>query len=91
MVRKVFNLSGFYYCLTIGDFFFGGEGHVACSGKIALGHIIGSLAIRNIIEGFGDHKVKICIALTMRVRDHVYRHAINAQMNIGAMIDVKAP
>ena len=51
---------------------------------------IGSLAIVDPRDGFGDHRIEIEIALAMGMGSHVQRHIIERQREISAVIKVEA-
>ena len=51
--------------------------------------IIWTGAIINVIHCFGNNKVRVCIALSVRMRDHIYRDAVNAYGNVSAVIAIK--
>ncbi len=59
--------------------------------KVADIGIVGALLVIDLLDEFRDQEIEIGIALPMSVAWHVDRHAVDADREIGAVIEVEAP
>ena len=61
-----------------------GRAEVALIGKV------GPLFVADAVHQLGNEPVQIAVAMAMRVRGHVHRHAVHIGGEVGAMVQVKA-
>jgi hypothetical protein len=67
-------LSGFNFDERLVQHVGCSEIHITGCGKIALVGVIRTLVEIDTAHEFGNHKMQVGIALTVRMRNHVYRH-----------------
>ena len=63
--------------------------YIAGSGEISFIRIVGTLAEVDLVYQFGNEKMQIGVTLTMRMGNHIDGHAVDADIDIGAVVDVE--
>ena len=66
------------------------DAHGTGGGEVAILGVVGSLAVFDRVDQFGNQSVEIVIALTVRVRTQVVRHAIDECGEVGAMVEIES-
>ena len=62
----------------------------ASGGEVARLCFIRPLVDREALDSFGYEEMQVCITLPVGMRNHIDRHPVGTQGEVGAMVDVKS-
>ena len=62
----------------------------ARAAEVAELRVVDAEPVVDVVDELGDEEVEVGVALTVRVRRHVDRHALEPRLEVGAVVEVEA-